>query len=92
MTFGSENSLPSLKLPPVHTKPWLVVATKADLPETQERFKALQEYVSAVEKGEAEHPSGYQDGWNGKLEAIPVSAMRAEGVKRIPKLVMKFLD
>lgn len=92
VTFGSENSLPSLKLPPVHTKPWFVVATKADLPETQERFKALQEYVSAVEKGEAEHPSGYQDGWNGKLEAIPVSAMRAEGVKRIPKLVMKFLD
>lgn len=92
VTFGSENSLPSLKLPPVHKKPWFVVATKADLPETQERFEALQEYVSAVEKGETEHPSGYQDGWKAKLEAIPVSAMRAEGVKRIPKLVVEFLD
>lgn len=92
VSFGSDNSLPSLELPPIHTKPWFVVATKADLPETQGQFKALQEYMSAVEKGETEHPGGYQDGWKEKLVAVPVSAMRAEGVNRIPKLVMEFLD
>lgn len=88
----SDNTLPSLELPPIHTKPWFVIATKADLPETQEQFKALQEYIEAVEKGEAEHPGGYQDGWKEKLVAVPVSAMRAEGVNRIPKLVMGYLD
>ena len=92
VSFGSDNSLPSLELPPIHTKPCFVLATKADLPETQGQFKALQEYMSAVEKGETEHPGGYQDGWKEKLVAVPVSAIRAEGVNRIPKLVMEFLD
>ena len=92
MSFDDNGSLPSLTLPPIHTKPWFVVATKADLPETQERFKVLREYLSAVEKGEAEHPSGHEDGWREKVVAVPVSAMRGEGVSVIPKLVMEFLD
>jgi GTP-binding protein len=68
-----------------------VVATKADLENTQDRFKDLQEYLTAVEKGLAEHPSGHADGWKEALHAVPVSAMRGEGVSRIPKLVMEFL-
>lgn len=92
MSLDPNGSLPSLTLPPIHAKPWFVVATKADLPETQERFKVLREYLSAIEKGEAEHPSGHEDGWKEKVVAVPVSAMRGEGVSVIPKLVMEFLD
>ncbi|GES62328.1 GTP-binding protein Obg [Aspergillus terreus] len=90
--LSSKPSLPSLRLPPIHTKPWFVVATKADLPETQEQFKRLREYLIAVEKGEVEHPGGHPDGWREKVCAVPVSAMRGEGVDRIPKLVMEFLE
>lgn len=90
--IDSRGSLPSLPLPPIHSKPWFVVATKADLPETQERFKALREYLSTVEKGQAGHPSGHQDAWREKLVAVPVSAMRGESVDRIPRLVMELID
>ena len=92
MSSDPHGSLPSLALPPIHMKPWFVVATKADLPETQGHFKVLREYLSAIEKGEAEHPSGHADGWKAKVVAVPVSAMRGEGVSVIPKLVMEFLD
>ena len=92
MSSDPYGSLPSLALPPIHMKPWFVVATKADLPETQGHFKVLREYLSAIEKGEAEHPSGHEDGWKAKVVAVPVSAMRGEGVSVIPKLVMEFLD
>lgn len=92
VSFGPKEPLPSLELPPIHTKPWFVVATKADLPETQERFKVLREYLSGIEKGDIEHPCGQQDGWKEKLVTVPVSAKRGEGVSRIPKLVMEFLD
>lgn len=90
--LDSRGSLPSLPLPPIHSKPWFVVATKADLPETQERFKALRKYLSTVEKGQSGHPSGHQDAWREKLVAVPVSAMRGEGVNRIPRLVMELID
>ena len=77
---------------PIHTKPWFVIATKGDLPETQDQFKKLAEYLAAVQNGSAEHPGGYQDGWQKRLFAVPVSAIRGEGVSRIPKLVMDLLD
>ncbi|KKK12505.1 hypothetical protein P175DRAFT_0433568 [Aspergillus ochraceoroseus IBT 24754] len=88
----SKEELPSLALPPIHTKPWFVVATKADLPETREHYKKLQTYLSAVEQGQVEHPGGYENGWKEKVYAIPVSAIRGEGVDRIPKVVMEFLS
>ncbi|KAE8148281.1 P-loop containing nucleoside triphosphate hydrolase protein [Aspergillus avenaceus] len=91
-TIVPNAQLPELTLPPIHTKPWFVVATKADLPETQEQFKRLREYVSAVQKGQAEHPSGHPEGWKDKVYVVPVSAIRGEGVDRIPKLVMEFLQ
>ncbi|KJK62874.1 Obg family GTPase CgtA [Aspergillus parasiticus SU-1] len=88
----SNSELPDLTLPPIHTKPWFVVATKADLPETQEQFMKLRDYLSAVEKAQVEHPGGHPDGWREKIYAVPVSAMRGEGVQSIPKLVMEFLQ
>lgn len=93
MPLGSKKpALPPLTLPPVHTKPWFVVATKADLPETQSRFRELQEYLSHVEKGLIEHPGGIESAWKERIRSVPVSAIRGEGVSRIPKLVMEFLD
>ncbi|KAJ5091240.1 GTPase Obg [Penicillium alfredii] len=85
-------ALPHLPMPPLHTKPWFVVATKADLENTQDRYRALQEYLSAVQKGLTEHPSGNPNGWKERLHAVPVSAMRGEGVSHIPRLVMEFLE
>ncbi|PLB48904.1 GTP-binding protein Obg/CgtA [Aspergillus steynii IBT 23096] len=85
--LSSKSNLPELSLPPIHTKPWFVVATKADLPETQEQFKKLREYLGAVEKGEAEHPGGHPDGWKEKVCAVPVSAMRGEGKARSPWVI-----
>ncbi|KAF7134008.1 hypothetical protein CNMCM5793_005588 [Aspergillus hiratsukae] len=89
---GTKGQLPSLNLPPIHTKPWFVVATKADLPETQDRFEALRDYLAAVQNGAVDHPGGYPDGWKAKVCAVPVSAIRGEGVSRIPKLVVELLD
>ncbi|RMJ27084.1 GTP-Binding protein [Aspergillus sp. HF37] len=77
---------------PIHSKPWFVVATKADLPETQGQYRKLMEYMANVEEGLAEHPAGRQDGWKQKLCAVPVSAKRGEGVSRIPKLALELLD
>ncbi|KAH8434191.1 GTP-binding protein Obg [Aspergillus melleus] len=90
--LNSTSNLPELSLPPIHTKPWFVVATKADLPKTQEQFKKLRAYLGSVEKGEVEHPGGHTNGWKEKVCAVPVSAMRGEGVSQLPKLVMEFLD
>lgn len=92
MNYQSSGSLPFLPMPPIHTKPWFVVATKADLEHTREQYQALQTYLSEIEKGLVDHPSGHVDGWREKVTAVPVSAMRGEGVSRIPKLVMQYLE
>ncbi|OJZ89908.1 hypothetical protein ASPFODRAFT_43215 [Aspergillus luchuensis CBS 106.47] len=88
----AKDELPALNLSPIHTKPWFVVATKADLPETQERFKTLRDYLAAVKNGEEEHPGGHPYGRRDKVCAVPVSAIRGEGVAGIPKLVVDLLD
>jgi GTP-binding protein len=90
--YQSSGSLPFLPMPPIHTKPWFVVATKADLENTREQYQALQKYLAEVQNGTVEHPSGHADGWKEKVTALPVSAMRGEGVSRIPKLVMQYLE
>jgi Predicted GTPase len=92
LNYQSTGSLPPLTMPPLHTKPWFVVATKADLEHTQDQYRALQDYLSAVQNGSEQHPSGHQDGWKEKLTAVPVSAIKGQGVSRIPKLVMEFLE
>lgn len=92
LNHHSTDTLPRLAMPPIHKKPWFVVATKADLEHTQDQYQALQEYLSGVAQGSIEHPSGHQDGWREKVFAVPVSAIRGEGVSRIPKLVVQFLE
>jgi GTP-binding protein len=84
--------LPELKLPPISSKPWLVIATKADLPETRENFANLQSYMKKVSEGEMEHPSGKKNAWRKKLCAIPISAKLAQGVERITPVVVDLLE
>ncbi|KAJ5747145.1 GTP-binding protein Obg/CgtA [Penicillium nucicola] len=92
LNTNPDGTLPRLMMTPLHLKPWFVVATKADLENTQDQYRALQEYLSAVQDGSVEHPSGHEKAWKEKLCAVPVSARRGEGVSRIPKLVMELLE
>ena len=84
-------TLPLLKLPPISAKPWFVVATKADSPDTQENFSHLQDYLTRVQSGDEEHPSGKQNAWRRDIYAVPVSALKKEGVQNIPEIVLKLL-
>lgn len=78
-------------LVPISSKPWFVVATKADLPDTQENFLRLQEYLRGVQNGSDEHPSGKMNGWRREMYAVPVSAINKEGVGRIVDVVLRLL-
>lgn len=84
--------LPPMVLPPMSSKPWFVVATKADLPDTQANFATLQTYLQGVEQGVLEHPSGMKHAWKKRVDAIPVSGIRGEGVDKIPELVLDLLN
>jgi GTP-binding protein len=84
--------LEPLHLPPISSKPWFVVATKADLPETSENYQVLRKYLESIQRGEQPHPSGRNNAWKRYLDAIPVSAIRGEGVEQLPELVVRLLD
>jgi GTP-binding protein len=73
-------------------KPWFVVATKADLPETQENFRELKTYLDKITRGEKPHPSGVEDAWTQNCAAIPVSAINGQGVDRITHWTVGLLD
>ncbi|KXS96373.1 hypothetical protein AC578_8454 [Pseudocercospora eumusae] len=84
--------LPPLLLPPISSKPWFVIATKADLPETQENFVQLQAYLKRVQAGEEEHPSGKENAWRRAIHSVPVSAINKQGVAPIPEIIIGLLD
>ena len=88
---SSPNTLRPLPIAPISTKPWFVVATKADIEGTQDNFSQLQAYLEAVAKGIIDHPSGKKTCWKGPLTAVPVSAIRGEGVDRLPEWVLGLL-
>ena len=88
---SSLQSLPALPMTPISSKPWFVVTTKADLEGAEENFSHLQAYLEAVGKSIISHPSGKKNPWRGPLTAVPVSAMRREGVERIPECVVGLL-
>ncbi|KPI34898.1 putative GTP-binding protein, mitochondrial [Cyphellophora attinorum] len=88
----SSIQLEPIKLPPISAKPWFVVATKADLPDTQAAYMQLREYISQVEKGEVVHPSGQKNAWRERVAAIPVSAIRGEATESIKVWVAGLLD
>lgn len=87
---SQHRSTPSLS-PPISSKPWFVVATKADLPETQANFAQLQAYVDQLKEGGVAHPSGRCNAWRKAPVAVPISAIRGEGTRVIPALVVDLL-
>ena len=89
---SGSSSLSALPMAPISSKPWFVVATKADVEDTQENFTKLQDYLSALENGAIDHPCKKRNAWRGKLVAIPVSAIKGEGVERIPEWTVGLLD
>jgi GTP-binding protein len=88
----SPEPLPFLSSTPISSKPWFVVATKADLPDTQANYEALRRYLDQVMKGFKPHPSNRKHAWKRSPQAVPVSAIKAEGVEVIPQLVMDMLE
>lgn len=88
---------PLAPLPPISSKPWFVAGTKADLAGSQENFYLLQSYLKNLQgelerNTKAEHPSGRRNTWRGRLECIPISAIKGEGVERIPGWVVGLLE
>jgi GTP-binding protein len=73
-------------------KPWFVVATKADLPDTQDNFRELKTYLDGVTEGRGPHPSGVEGAWTKSCAAIPVSAIQGKGVDRIVHWTVGLLD
>lgn len=73
-------------------KPWFVVATKADLPDTKENFESLKKYVDKVQAEEEEHPTGVEGAWRAKCAVVPVSAIRGENVQGIVHWTVGLLD
>jgi GTP-binding protein len=83
--------LPQLILPPVSSKPWIVIATKADLPKTQENFLKLRTYVDDLNAGKVEHPSRRQNAQSQGACALPISAINGEGVEKVIDVVVNML-
>ncbi|KXJ85526.1 obg family GTPase CgtA [Microdochium bolleyi] len=83
---GSEDGLH------IAMKPWYVIATKGDLPGTQENFARLKEYLDSITDGREPHPSGVEDAWTVDCAAIPVSAINGHGVERIVHWTVGLLD
>jgi len=84
--------LPYLPMSPISCKPWFVVATKADLPNTQGNYEVLCAYLNAISQGELPHPSSKQNTWKRSVQAVAISALNGEGVQAIPQLVMDLLE
>ncbi|KAI0489904.1 P-loop containing nucleoside triphosphate hydrolase protein [Xylaria cf. heliscus] len=76
----------------IAAKPWFVIATKGDLPETEENFNSLRRYLHAITNGEELHPSGVEHAWTDDCVAIPVSAIHGQGVDRIIQWTLELLD
>jgi len=73
-------------------KPWFVVATKGDLPGTEENFQKLREYLASISDGDSPHPSGVEGAWTDNCAAIPVSAINGQGVDRVVHWAVGLLD
>ncbi|EHA52137.1 hypothetical protein MCOR27_000365 [Pyricularia oryzae] len=76
----------------IASKPWFVVATKADLPSTKENFDELRGYLAKITAGEESHPSGIAGAWIDDCAAIPVSAIKGQGVDRVIHWTVGLLD
>ena len=88
--IGSQPQTPIA--PPISSKPWFVVATKADLDGTRSNFDTLRTYIELLAEGKVDHPSGRSNAWKRHVKAIPVSATNREGVEKFTRLVVRLLE
>jgi GTP-binding protein len=84
--------LPFIPTTPISAKPWFVVATKADMPGTENNYDTLRMYLEGVRTGKQPHPSNLKNAWKHGVQSVPISAIKAEGVEVIPQLVMDLLE
>jgi len=87
----NNNNLDTQPVAPISSKPWFVVATKADKPGTKAEFEALRRYLEVLGQGEGEHPSGKANAWRRDVKVVPISAINAGGVDAIPRIVVDLL-
>lgn len=92
LLHAGSQTLPPLQMPPISSKPWFVVGTKADLEPSQENFGRLKDYLKEVSERRVEHPCGEKNGWRGELAVIPVSAIRKEGMDQLISWTIALLD
>ncbi|SZF01225.1 unnamed protein product [Blumeria hordei] len=76
----------------IASKPWFVVATKADYPGTEENFSRLKDYLEEVSNGLVQHPSLHQGVWAEKVAAIPVSAINKLGTDKVVEWTIGLLN
>ncbi|PKS08934.1 hypothetical protein jhhlp_003547 [Lomentospora prolificans] len=76
----------------IASKPWFVVATKADKPDTQANFKELKAYIDEIGAGKQPHPTGIEGAWTEKCAVIPVSAIHGQNVQSIVHWTVGLLD
>ncbi|KAI1157841.1 P-loop containing nucleoside triphosphate hydrolase protein [Nemania serpens] len=76
----------------ITAKPWFVIASKADLPDTEENFTQLKRYLDDINAGKEPHPSGVEHAWTETCLAIPISAIHGKGVDRIVQWTLGLLD
>lgn len=73
-------------------KPWFVIATKCDQPNTKENFVELRDYLARINEGDEPHPSGVEGAWTHNCTVIPVSAINGQGVDRVVHWTVGLLD
>ena len=73
-------------------RPWFVVASKADLTENRDNFAKLQAYLQHISDGSLEHPSGRKGAWRKRLYALPVCAMKGEGVDNLAPVILELME
>lgn len=65
---------PRQEQPKMSSKPWFVIANKADLPGTEEKYWALKKYL----EGESKKRSDSKE-----IGLLPISALRGQGVDKV---------
>lgn len=72
--FELESPHPRQEQPRMSSKPWFVIANKADLPGTEEKYWALKQHL----EGEAKKRSDLKE-----IGLLPISALRGQGVDKV---------
>lgn len=73
-SFELELLHPRQEQPKMSSKPWFVIANKADLPGTEVKYWALKKYL----EGESE-----KQGDSKEIGLLPISALRGQGVDKV---------